>query len=67
MFDKVEYSFIPTSFTGLANLAQYLLNNGYSYIHSGSILNIINAIYYQAQNLIRRLKIRDLNLLIIFF
>jgi hypothetical protein len=39
----------PSSFTGLANPAQYLLNNGYNYIHSGSILNIINAIYYQAK------------------
>ena len=39
----------PSSFTGLANPAKYLLANGYNYIHSGSILNIINAIFYQAK------------------
>jgi hypothetical protein len=36
----------PLSFTGLANPAHYLLENGYNYIHSGSILKIINAIFY---------------------
>ena len=39
----------PASFTGIANPAQYLLANGYNYIHSGSILNIITAIFYQAK------------------
>jgi hypothetical protein len=39
----------PASFTGIANPAEYLLENGYYYIHSGSILNIINAIFYQAK------------------
>jgi hypothetical protein len=39
----------PASFTGLAHPDQYLLNNGYNYIHSGSILNIINAIFYLAK------------------
>ena len=39
----------PSSFTGLANPAEYLLDNGYNYIHSGSILAIINAIFYQAK------------------
>jgi hypothetical protein len=39
----------PSSFTGLANPAHYLLENGYNYIHSGSILSIINAIFYQAK------------------
>ena len=39
----------PSSFTGIANPAEYLLKNGYDYIHSGSILNIINAIFYQAK------------------
>ncbi|MGB7968812.1 MAG: Ig-like domain-containing protein, partial [Methanobacterium sp.] len=37
----------PSSFTGLANPAEYLLENGYDYIHSGTILNIVNAIFYQ--------------------
>jgi len=36
----------PTSFTGIANPAQYLLDNGYDYIHSGVLLNVINAIFY---------------------
>jgi arsenate reductase-like glutaredoxin family protein len=39
----------PASFTGLANPAKYLLDNGYYYIHSGTILDIINAIFYQAK------------------
>jgi hypothetical protein len=39
----------PASFTGLANPAHYLLENGYNYIHSGSILSIVNAIFYQAK------------------
>jgi hypothetical protein len=39
----------PSSFTGIANPAEYLLENGYDYVHSGSILNIINAIFYQAK------------------
>jgi hypothetical protein len=39
----------PTSFTGLAHPDQYLLNNGYNYIHSGCILDIINSIFYQAK------------------
>ncbi len=39
----------PASFTGIANPAHYLLENGYNYIHSGSILSIINAIFYQAK------------------
>jgi hypothetical protein len=39
----------PASFTGLANPAHYLLENGYNYIRSGSILNIVNAIFYQAK------------------
>jgi hypothetical protein len=39
----------PASFTGLAHPAHYLLENGYNYIHSGSILSIINAIFYQAK------------------
>ena len=39
----------PSSFTGLANPAEYLLDNGYNYIHSGSLLAIINAIFYQAK------------------
>ena len=38
----------PASFTGLANPAKYLLDNGYYYIHSGTLLDIINAIFYQA-------------------
>jgi len=39
----------PASFKGLANPAHYLLKNGYNYIHSGSILSIINSIFYQAK------------------
>jgi hypothetical protein len=39
----------PASFTGLTNPAQYLLVNSYNYIHSGSILSIINSIFYQAK------------------
>ena len=39
----------PASFKGIANPAEYLLKNGYDYIHSGCILNIINAIFYQAK------------------
>ena len=39
----------PASFTGIANPAHYLLENGYYYIHSSSILNIVNAIFYQAK------------------
>ncbi len=38
----------PASFTGLAHPDQYLLNNGYKYLYSGDITNIINAIFYQA-------------------
>ena len=39
----------PASFKGLANPAKYMLDNGYNYIHSGTILNIITAIFYQAE------------------
>ena len=39
----------PASFTGLANPAEYLLDNGYSYIHSGIIADIVNAIFCQAK------------------
>ena len=39
----------PSSFTGLANPAKYLLDNGYNYIHSGIIADIVNAIFYQAK------------------
>ena len=39
----------PASFKGLANPAKYMLDNGYNYIHSGILLNIINAIFYQAK------------------
>ncbi len=41
-------NFSPESFTGLANPDEYLLNNGYKYIYSGDITNIVNAIFYQA-------------------
>ena len=39
----------PASFTGIANPAQYMLDNGYDYLYSGSILSIINAIFYQVK------------------
>ena len=38
----------PASFTGLAHPDQFLLQNGYNYIHSGSITVIVDAIIYQA-------------------
>ncbi len=38
----------PASFTGIANPAKFLLNNGYNFIHSSSIASIVNAIFYQA-------------------
>ena len=41
-------NFSPASFTGLAHPDEYLLNNGYKYIYSGDITNIVNAIFYQA-------------------
>jgi len=41
-------NFSPESFTGLAHPDEYLLNNGYKYIYSGDITNIVNAIFYQA-------------------
>ena len=38
----------PASFTGLTHPDQFLLQNGYNYIHSGSITAIVDAIIYQA-------------------
>ncbi len=38
----------PASFTGLAHPDQFLLQNGYNYIHSGSINAIVDALIYQA-------------------
>jgi len=38
----------PSSFTGIANPAQYLLNNGYNYIYSADLNAIISAIYKEA-------------------
>ena len=38
----------PASFTGIANPAQYLLNNGYNYIYSADLNAIITAIYAEA-------------------
>ena len=43
-------NFSPASFKGLSNPDDYLKANGYSYIHSGSLTNIVNAILYQATN-----------------
>lgn len=41
-------NYSPSWFTGLANPAQYLLNNGYHYIYSGDLNAIISAIYKDA-------------------
>jgi methionine-rich copper-binding protein CopC len=41
-------NFSPASFTGLAHPDDYLIANGYSYIHSGSMTSVVNAIFYQA-------------------
>ncbi len=38
----------PASFIGLANPDQYLLKNGYNYMYSGNINNIVNGIFYQS-------------------
>jgi len=40
----------PASFKGLAHPDQYMINNGYNYIYSGVINDIVNAILYQAKN-----------------
>jgi hypothetical protein len=42
----LDDNYDPASFTGIANPTQYLLNNGYDYIQSGVLLNVINAIFY---------------------
>jgi hypothetical protein len=41
-------NYSPPSFTGLAYPDQYLINNGYSYIYSQDLNDIISAIYEQA-------------------
>ena len=41
-------NFSPASFKGIAHPDDYLKANGYSYIHSGSMTDIVNAIFYQA-------------------
>jgi methionine-rich copper-binding protein CopC len=41
-------NFSPASFTGIAHPDAYLKANGYSYIHSGSMTSVVNAIFYQA-------------------
>jgi methionine-rich copper-binding protein CopC len=38
----------PASFTGLAHPDQFLIQNGYNYIYSGSVTAIVDAIIYQA-------------------
>jgi hypothetical protein len=39
----------PASFKGLAHPDQFLLKNGYNYLYSGNIANIVNSIIYQAK------------------
>ena len=41
-------NFSPASFKGIAHPDDYLKANGYSYIHSGSMTEVVNAIFYQA-------------------
>ena len=41
-------NFSSASFKGISHPDDYLKANGYSYIHSGSMSNIVNAIFYQA-------------------
>jgi hypothetical protein len=43
-------NYSPVTFTGLAHPDQYLLTNGYKYLYSGDIKNIINNIFYQVYN-----------------
>ena len=38
----------PPSFTGLANPDQYLINNGYSYLYSNVLSNIVSSIFGQS-------------------
>ena len=38
----------PPSFTGLANPDQYLINNGYSYLYSDALSNIVSSIFDQS-------------------
>jgi hypothetical protein len=40
-------NFSPVSFTGLANPDEYLIQNGYRYLYSGNISQIVSAIQYQ--------------------
>jgi hypothetical protein len=39
----------PASFKGLAHPDQFLMKNGYKYLYSGNIANIVNSIIYQAK------------------
>ncbi|WP_048190927.1 Ig-like domain-containing protein [Methanobacterium sp. SMA-27] len=41
-------NFDPASFKGIAHPDAYLKANGYNYIHSGSMTNVVNAIFYEA-------------------
>ncbi len=41
-------NFSPASFKGLAHPDIYLLRNGYNYLYSGNIKQIVNGIFYQA-------------------
>ena len=41
-------NFDPASFKGISHPDDYLKANGYSYIHSGSMTSVVNAIFYQA-------------------
>jgi hypothetical protein len=41
-------NFSPSTFKGLAHPDQYLLRNGYNYLYSGNIQQVVQGIFYQA-------------------